>query len=294
MEDNFKGYKNSEYICTKYGISNKSFYNVRNTDQSNIKTKNQWRKVFYNEDDFLNVLKTTNLYPQIKDNIKDNIQENVKLEGEGIKNDVDDANLDKSSNNWSNSKKNSEPSNNLENNLYVEQLLKSIEELKEDKNTLKWESKEDKEKFEAVITELRDELKEESKKVEKAYFISDRYDKVLNTQNELLLNFLAMSEKLQSWWQIALSDIKTLLTQYSIKEGIQLDPKNADVKFITNTNPEYISKVNKIDSNIVIEKSNREEVNKLKKNNNFKNILLALFVLFILVYFSIVIFLEKF
>jgi hypothetical protein len=39
---------------------------------------------------------------------------------------------------------------------------------------------------------------EESKKSEKVFFVSDRLDKTLKTQNEFMVNLISLSSKLQN------------------------------------------------------------------------------------------------
>jgi hypothetical protein len=83
------------------------------------------------------------------------------------------------------------------NNLYIEQLKIQIDELKKEKEDNKLEKKEEISKYEKKLNTLQDLLDIEKTKAERIFFISDRYEKMINSKNELLLNFFTLTKNIQ-------------------------------------------------------------------------------------------------
>jgi len=288
-------YKNPEEIATKYWISLKTFYNVRNTSEDKIRKKKQWRNIYYDDNDFLEVLKKN----KTKFSINNDYETNFNVENTKVENTkVERTNGEESKKSIINEeiKKFDINSDDFLKTPYINQLLSTIEELKNEKNeekllknelTGKYDDKirEIEVKYESKIEDLQSELKIETKKLEKVYFLSDRYDKITRSQNELLLNLISLSKRLQNWNEISLNDLKNLLSQHINNESISIDSVTWDIKLISNSkNMDYYNELEKIDNDTIIEKSRRQEIEKLKKIDNVKTILIAILVISVLVF----------
>lgn len=177
------------------------------------------------------------------------------------------------------------------NNLYIEQLKITIEDLKKNKDDDKWEYKKKINELEQKINELQDELKDETKKVERSFFISDRYEKTLNKQNELLLNMINFAKNLWEWHRLSLWELKTLISSYGVNEKVVIDSNTSDVKLINQVNEWFYEKLNLIDENIIIEISRDDEIRGkdynigqltylVKRKNKFINMILTFVVLY--------------
>lgn len=182
------------------------------------------------------------------------------------------------------------------NDLYIEQLKITIEDLKKNNDDDKEEYKERINNLEWKVNTLQEELKDESKKVERSFFISDRYEKTLNKQNELLFNMMHLAKNLWDWWQLSLWDLKKLISTYWVNEKIIIDQANSDISIINETNDWFYEKLKNIDDNIIIEKSKSAELE--EKNNNIntlnkqikkKNTILYIIFTIILIFWIIII-----
>ena len=146
-----------------------------------------------------------------------------------------------------------------DNQLYLKELKTQIDELKKEKDKNEEENK-----------KLNDELREESRRVEKVYFISDRYEKVVNKQNELIFNLISLSKQLWEWEKIRLWDIKMLLASMPLNEQVQIDEKTREVKMINQPNTSILKEINDIKDDVILERSREDEFKKveekLKKN----------------------------
>lgn len=156
------------------------------------------------------------------------------------------------------------------NNLYIDQLKNTIDDLKKSNLENKEEYKERIKDLEDKVNDLQDELRNESKKVERTFFISDRYEKILSKQNELLLNIINLAKSLWEWGKLSLWDIKTLISSYWVNERLLIDEKSSDIKLINESNPWFYDKLKLIDDTIIIEKSKEPEL--AEKDNNIQKL----------------------
>lgn len=154
--------------------------------------------------------------------------------------------------------------------LYTEQLKTTIEDLKEANNEDKEEYKERIKGLEDKVNDLQEELRNENKKVERSFFISDRYEKTLSKQNELLLNIINLAKNLWDWWKLSLWDIKTLISSYWVNEKIIIDESTSDIKLINESNQGFYEKLKLINDEIVIERSREDEL--IEKEENIKSL----------------------
>lgn len=182
------------------------------------------------------------------------------------------------------------------NDLYIEQLKSTIDDLKKDNNEDKQEYKDRINNLESTIDSLQDELKHESRKVERSFFISDRFEKTLNKQNELMLNIINLTKNLWDGWELALWDIKKLISWYWVHEKILIDEQTSDVKLINQTDNNFYEKLQSIDDSIIIEKSRKAEVeekdnklNTLEKSIKRKNMVIFSVFSIVLIYGGFVI-----
>lgn len=154
------------------------------------------------------------------------------------------------------------------NNLYIEQLKNTIEDLKQSNSEDKDEYKERIKDLEWKVNDLQEELRNENKKVERSFFISDRYEKTLTKQNELLLNIINLAKSLWDGWKLSLWEIKTLISSYWVNEKVIIDQNTSDIKLINESNQWFYEKLKLIDDNIVIERSRENEL--LEKDNSIE------------------------
>jgi len=268
-------YLNLESLCLMYWISMKTFYNLKNKSWIKIKIQREWKKVFYNVKDFHKIMEESN-YAYKPKNI-DNI-EKINLEkGDNLEEQTTENTRDKQIN-----------KDNLTdyNNLYIEQLKIQIDELKKEKEDNKLEKKEEISKYEKKLNTLQDLLDIEKTKAERIFFISDRYEKMINSKNELLLNFFTLTKNIQEWSEVSLNDIKLLLSQHINSEILKIDQNSWDIEFKSVNNPTYFKEIQTIDPNIKIEKSRRGELIALEKRNTVsKWIIIFLFIFLIITIF---------
>lgn len=130
---------------------------------------------------------------------------------------------------------------------YVDELKVQIEELKNEKK------------------EVEKELKEESKRVEKVYFISDRFDKVINSQKAAMLDMIRMSQSLSAWEQIKLWEIKKLLSNLWNNEKVEIE-ENGNIRLIEDRSTwELALAMQSIPDDLILEKSRFSELEKMRK-----------------------------
>lgn len=152
------------------------------------------------------------------------------------------------------------------NDLYIEQLLKTIDDLKKSKVDEKSEYKERISGLENNIHELQEELRAESRKVERSFFISDRYEKALVKQNELLLNMIHFIQTLWDGREVSLWEVKSLLAWYGVNEQIVIDEHTRDIKLVNQTNTDFYERLKNVDDDVIIEKSRKWELEEKEKH----------------------------
>jgi DNA primase catalytic subunit len=109
---------------------------------------------------------------------------------------------------------------------------------------------------------------------------------MINSKNELLLNFFTLTKNIQEWSEVSLNDIKLLLSQHINSEILKIDQNSWDIEFKSVNNPTYFKEIQTIDPNIKIEKSRRGELIALEKRNTVsKWIIIFLFIFLIITIF---------
>ena len=158
---------------------------------------------------------------------------------------------------------------------YIEELKKQIEDTKNEKEKVLDELKKEKELLISEKQELNDKYIEETKRVEKVYFISDRYDKVMNNHKAIMMELIRMSKSLTQWEQIKLWELKKLALQLSTNEKVEIS-ESGDIKFLQSSDSEYLSDFQEISDEVILEKSREGEFNNLKRQLKTKNIFLII------------------
>jgi len=315
-----QSYKSSGFIIGTFKISSKTFYNLRNKYLQiiNIRTKKEGRNVYYNIDDFEKIMKKE--YGTV-DRAGIKVREGLYQESQNIENNSNISEYkEKNTNNSTEDYKVKEKSEVSWTDLYIGQLKSNIEDLKQEKESLKKDreserlnGKEEVIKMGEKLDKLQEDLNLEKSRSEKVFFISDRYEKMFKSYNNLLHDFLSKVKSLQNGWEMSLSDIKKLLSEYIPNEQLMVNQGNGEIKFSHYANDSYYKSLDSIDPNIVIEKSRKDEVDKLneervkienlnreevvklnkdklilEKKNKYKNLLIFSLWIFIIIFLSYV------
>jgi len=266
-----EGYISISDIIAKYDLSQKTLYNYRDAAWwfKSIKIK---RKVYYLEKELVSYL------DQIWYLYNDNKSvERIEKKDRGSGEDV---------------VKNSEPtkSNHNQDNVGNSYLFTVIEELKTEKKTLIEEKKEHDIKQSAKYDELNNKLMEEMKKVEKTFFVSERFQRNQEANNKLILNIIELVRDI--WWgrDINVNDIKKLLIPSVSQESIQINHELREVNIWVNQDSQILNEIQSLPNELVLGKSKNQE---LKKKNNiiiflclFITVMITVIVLFYFTQFS--------
>lgn len=177
---------------------------------------------------------------------------------------------------------NQNPKDNLS--WYIEELKKQIEDVKEEKTKVIDELKKEKNNLISENQLLNEKYFEEAKRVEKIYFISDRYDKVMNNYKNIMIELTRLSKALNMWEKIKLWELKKLAYQMSTMERIEvLD--SWDIKFLqTSDSIDFINDVQNIPDDLILEKSRSDEVFDLKKKIKNRNYFIFFWIIIIFIY----------
>lgn len=162
------------------------------------------------------------------------------------------------------------------NKLYVEELNKNLDLLRTEKDNIKteYELKIDKierekesltKEFKEEKDKLNEELKNEIKKSERVYFLSDRYDKMISS-NRLAIEKMLELSKMISWGQkIKLVEMKKLITAMSSSRKIEVLDEGIKEDFIMEET--LFDEISSLDDNIELEISREGEIKLLSEEN---------------------------
>lgn len=151
-----------------------------------------------------------------------------------------------------------------ENSILIEELRKQIEKIEKQLEEEKKEKREVGERFELEKKELQEKLFEESKRVEKVYFVSDRYDKMNLARRQFLQDFAVFVKGLSNGEQKGIGNIKRLLLSQNINERVDITSEG-DINFQTLTNDDIFKDIESIPDDTIIERSREAELLKMRK-----------------------------
>lgn len=175
---------------------------------------------------------------------------------------------------------------------YDDRMVKLEQEKEEIREKWEKDKEEIRERLEWEKKEVSDKLVEEMNKVAKIYFISDRFEKMIDAQRQAMEDWINLTKGLSKWEKIKLWEIKRIISSQNINDSLEVS-EGWDIKLIPGWNNSMLNELLNLPDDIVLEISRADEVKSLNRSK-LMLIILALVLLAIIITLLVLKYLKMF